>query len=240
MSLFARYIGIDYSGAATDDSGLSGLRVYVATPEQDPSEAFAPPPESKSSRSKFWTRRRVAHWLVEQLSGATPAIVGIDHGFSFPCAYFERHGLAKDWPAFLNCKPLSGDSHWRRLAEIRTRAKSVFHFGVPGSVAHSTHTGLPWLRHIRLHTHPRPHFWPFDGWALPPGRSVLAEVYPALWSAEFAKPPERTQDQHDAYSIAAKLKALDAAALLPQYANPPLNAPERATADIEGWIFGVR
>jgi hypothetical protein len=27
---FARYIGIDYSGAETDDSSCKGLRVYVA------------------------------------------------------------------------------------------------------------------------------------------------------------------------------------------------------------------
>jgi hypothetical protein len=35
------------------------------------------------------------------------------------------------------------------LTEIRAgAAKSVFHFDVPGSVAKSTHAGLPWLRYL--------------------------------------------------------------------------------------------
>ena len=33
------------------------------------------------------------------------------------------------------------------------------------------------------------------------GRSVVAEVYPALWSHKLAR-ADRTEDQHDAYSIA--------------------------------------
>lgn len=31
MVRFKRYIGIDYSGAATPTSGMKGLRVYLAT-----------------------------------------------------------------------------------------------------------------------------------------------------------------------------------------------------------------
>ena len=226
MNLFERYIGIDYSGAATDDTPLSGLRVYLATRAQDAVEVLP-----------RWTRRQLAHWLVDQLNSGPSAFVGIDHGFSFPLVYFDTHALAKDWPAFLAHTPLQGNSRWRRIADIRARAKSVFHFGVPGSVAKSTHTGLPWLRHIRANT--SAHFWPFDGWQLPSGRSVIAEAYPSLWSRDFVKPEGRTQDQHDAYSLAAKLRALDAAGELPRYANPPLDAQTRAAADIEGWIFGV-
>ncbi len=37
----------------------------------------------------------------------------------------------------------SGSAKWRRLVEIRAGAKSVFHFDAPGSVAKSTHAGLP-------------------------------------------------------------------------------------------------
>ncbi len=48
------------------------------------------------------------------------------------------------------------------------RAKSVFHFDVPGSVAESTQAALPWLRLIRrLRLGARVHFWPFDGWDFP-------------------------------------------------------------------------
>jgi hypothetical protein len=80
----------------------------------------------------------------------------------------------------------------------------VFHFDVQGSVAKSTHAGIPWLRFIRQRLGSRVHFWPFDGWEIPAGRSAIAEVYPASWSRSFAN-GDRTGDQHDAYSIAAWL-----------------------------------
>jgi hypothetical protein len=58
--------------------------------------------------------------------------------------YFVREG------AFGNGAARMGNARWRRLTEERTgRAKSVFHFGVQGSVAKSTHAGIPWLRFIR-------------------------------------------------------------------------------------------
>ena len=58
----------------------------------------------------------------------------------------------------------SGNARWRRLTDERAGAKSAFHFDVPGSVAKSTHAGLPWLRFIRQQVGGRVHFWPFDGW----------------------------------------------------------------------------
>jgi hypothetical protein len=126
------------------------------------------------SPRKYWTRRGIAEWLVELLSGDRPTLVGIDHGFSFPLRYFEVHRLPPDWPAFLddfqrhwptdddhvyvdfvrdglhgNGADRSGNTRWRRLTEERAGAKSVFHFDVPGSVAKSTHAGLPWLKYLR-------------------------------------------------------------------------------------------
>ena len=142
---------------------------------------------------KYWTRRGIAEWLVERLAEDTPTLVGIDHGFSFPLRYFEVHGLKPDWPAFLddfqrhwptdedhiyvdfvrdgacgNGAARMGNARWRRLTEERAgRAKSVFHFDVQGSVAKSTHAGIPWLRFIRQRLGGRVHFWPFDGWDIP-------------------------------------------------------------------------
>jgi hypothetical protein len=156
--------------------------------------------------------------------------VGIDHGFSFPLRYFEVHALKPDWPNFLddfqrhwptdddhtyvdfvregvcgNGTARMGNARWRRLTEERAGvAKSVFHFDVQGSVAKSTHAGIPWLRFIRERLGSRVHFWPFDGWDIPAGRSAIAEVYPALWSRRFTN-EGRTGDQHDAFSIAAWL-----------------------------------
>ena len=131
-----------------------------------------PPPPSPR---KYWTRRGVAEWLVERIAESAPTLVGIDHGFSFPLRYFEVHTLAPEWPAFLDDfqhhwptdddhtyvdfvrdgafgsgAARMGNARWRRVTEERAGgAKSVFHFNVQGSVAKSTHAGIPWLRFMR-------------------------------------------------------------------------------------------
>ncbi len=258
MTQFRRYIGIDYSGAATTDARLPGLRVYVAIGKSLPKEI-----RPESDPRKHWSRRRLAQWLTETLQGDSPTIVGLDHGFSFPLQYFSHHGLAHDWDAALadfyaHCPAdregvtidalrgapeylaaRTGDARWRRTVEVLTGgAKSVFHFGVPGSVAKSTHAGLPWLKAMRDRLHGRLHVWPFDGWMPAPDSSVIAEVYPALWSADF--PHEGlTSDQHDAYAIAAWLQRADARGTLATALQPKLSEEEKSAAAVEGWILGV-
>jgi hypothetical protein len=258
MSQFQRYIGIDYSGAATPTTSLRGLRVYSAAPTQPPREVSPPP-----GRSKYWTRRGIAEWLATELHKGPPALVGIDHAFSFPLRYFEAHRIPHSWPAFLEdfhhhwptdgdeitvelirrglhgrAPSRFGDSRWRRLTELRCRAKSVFHFDVQGSVAKSTHSGLPWLLHLRRQLGQRVHFWPFDGWTPPADRSVVAEIYPSLSSKNF--PVEnRTPDQHDAYSVARWMREADAVEELGAYFHPKLISAERVQADTEGWILGM-
>ena len=59
MPVFDRYIGIDYSGAETPSSSLSGLRIYLAEGDMTPVEVRPPP-----SSHKYWTRRGIAEWLV--------------------------------------------------------------------------------------------------------------------------------------------------------------------------------
>jgi hypothetical protein len=131
-----------------------------------------------------------------------------------------------------------GDSRWRRLTELRARAKSVFHFDVQGSVAKSTHAGLPWLLHLRRQLGQRVHFWPFDGWTPPADRSVVAEIYPSLSSRNFAV-EDRTPDQHDAYSAARWMREVDALKELGGYFHPKLSSEERVQAETEGWILGM-
>jgi hypothetical protein len=46
----------------------------------------------------YWTRRGLAEWLCTELGAYIPTQVGIDPGFSFPIAYFDRHRLPRDWP----------------------------------------------------------------------------------------------------------------------------------------------
>ena len=45
----------------------------------------------------------------------------------------------------------------------------------------------------------RVHFWPFDGFEVPEGKSVIAEVYPSLWRRRYAR-DDRTTDEQDAYA----------------------------------------
>jgi len=76
---FARYLGIDYSGAETSTAILKGLRGYQADREALLVEV-QPPPSSR----KYWTQSGIAEWLVEHLSGGIPTLICIDYGFSFP------------------------------------------------------------------------------------------------------------------------------------------------------------
>lgn len=259
MRSFGRYIGIDYSGAETPTASLKGLRVYGADTTSPPGEVSPPP-----SPRKYWTRRGVAEWIVEQLRTGPRSIVGIDHGFSFPVEYFEAHRLELDWQFFLDDfqrhwptdedntyvdfirdgavgdgQARLGNTRWRRITEKRAgTAKSVFQFDVQGSVAKSTHAGIPWLRYIRQRVGDHTHFWPFDGWEIPADRSVVAEVYPSLWSRTIPR-EGRTGDQHDAYSVAYWLQRADRDGTLLRYFGPSLTPIERATARIEGWILGI-
>jgi hypothetical protein len=257
MTAFARTIGIDYSGAEVPNASLPGLRIYLAEGDVWPVEV-PPPPSVK----KFWTRKAIAEWLVQRLAEDMPTLVGIDHGFSFPLRYFEAHRLPPDWGAFLddfqrhwptdeniyvdfvrdgadgNGAARQGDPRWLRLTEQRVGARSLFHFHAPRSVAKATHAGLPWLRFIRHRLGTRVHFWPFDGWDIPAGRSAMVEVHPSLWRHQFA--PERgTRDLPDACCVAAWLARADRDGQLGGFLDPALSSAERAVAQIEGWMLGV-
>ncbi len=256
-TLFRRYVGINYSGAETPGSTLKNLRVYSAEPDSLPVEVSQPSPR------KWWTRRSLAAWLVETLGSGPPTLLGINHGFSFPIRYFEKHGLEPDWGAFLDdfqkhwptdeehtyvcfvsdglsgdCAARSGDRRWKRLTEVRARAGSVFRFQGFGAAGPATHAGLPWLRFLRQRVGDRVHFWPFDGWEIPAGRSVVAEVHPPLWKKAFP-PVGRTPDQHKAWSTAEWMRLADLDGRLAEMFRPGLLSQERAIADIEGWILGA-
>jgi hypothetical protein len=259
---FERYIGIDYSGADTSSSRLPGLCVYEARRHEMP--RLRHPREDTRGR---WSRAEVAEWLARLLSDGLPTIVGIDHGFSFPMAYFERHReVPTDWSAFLDDfvqhwptdQPdvrvrdvrdgrlgdgarRIGENRWYRLTERRgtaKTAKSVFLFDVHGSVATSTHAGIPWLRYLRKQAKPTLHFWPFDGWTIAAGHSAIVEVYPRMWSNLYER-DGRNANQHDAYSIARWLREADEDGRLARTLDGPSDADARVAARIEGWILGV-
>ena len=171
MPAFARIIGIDYSGAETPTASLKGLRVYLAEGDAPPVEVLPPPsptqildpqghrrmaggtagrgcadagrhrPRLFVSAALFrdaWPAARLAA-PSSTISSATGRPTRIT-SMSISCATASRgNGAAR-----------MGNARWRRLTEERAGgAKSVFHFDVQGSVAKSTHAGIPWLRFIR-------------------------------------------------------------------------------------------
>ena len=210
-------IGIDYSGAETPTASLKGLRVYLAEGDAPPVEVPPPP-----ARANTGPASGIAEWLVERLAEDAPTLVGIDHGFSFPLRYFEVHRLKPDWPAFLDdfqrhwptdedhtyvdfvrdgvdgqrrgahgqCPLAAADRGTRRQREIGVSFRRA---GIGGEI-HPCR--IPWLRFIRQRLGARVHFWPFDGWDIPAGRSAIAEVYPALWT-----PRLRQRGPHAATSM---------------------------------------
>ncbi len=252
---FNAYIGIDYSGAATPESRSATIQVYEGRGDTDPSLVASP--ASKTGKRRNWNRSEVASWLIDRLNQDDRCLVGIDHGFSCPLSYFEKYNLkswteflddfAKHWPTdqpgttvqqYRDGSKRGGDPTELRLTEQWTSsAKSVFRFDVQGSVAKSTHAGLPLLKRIREQVDGL-HFWPFDGWSFPAGKSIVAETYPSLFSNRFAR-KSRTVDQQDAFSICCWLRDMDRLGRLQDFASPPLSESQLPVARLEGWILGV-
>jgi len=250
MPLFSTYVGVDYSGAGRPDKPAPGLQVCLA----DTSSA---PCLVTNGEEGHWTRKGLCHQLLDILYEArrqdAPVIVGIDHAFSFPIAYVEE----ASWPGFLRRfigqwpteeisvsqavkqRPITADPTALRIAETRTvSAKSVFSFQ-PHGVAHSTFAGLPWLLRLKEQTGDSVHFWPFDGFEIPVGKSVVTEVYPSLFRRLFTAPSHLNEHQRDAWLVSRWLQDRDQAGLLSAYFSPPLTPSERDAVKLEGWILGV-
>jgi hypothetical protein len=260
MKSFDLTVGVDYSGAAHPEARLPGLQMYAAAPGHEPERT--PPPTGR-----HWARRGLAAYLHELVSGDRRVLIGVDHGFSFPIAYFQRLGL-RSWPEFLedfsrhwptadagvtvrdvrdgrakgSAGGLAGrtgrNSEFRLCEQWTSSAKSVFQFDVQGSVATSTHAGLPWLQWLRQACGERLFWWPFDGWVPPEDVSLIAEVYPSLSRRRYPR-AGRTADEQDAYAVARWLQDMEARGALDRFWEPPLTGEERAVANCEGWILGV-
>lgn len=248
---FAACVGIDYSGAGAPDSVQPGIRVFCASGGNGPMECAHRPDAG-------WSRKALHAWLNRALHGGTPLLIGIDHALGVPADYARRHRL-KDWDAVLRHMVRNWPADRMTVQEARQRksappaaegyrtcdhwtvsAKSIFHFDVPGSVASSTFAGIPWIARLRRECGAQLHFWPFDGWVPPPGKSVVAEVYPSLWRRRFAGAPDGLgPDQRDAWTVATWLQQAAGRGLLERYWTPPLEDAERRRAAVEGWILGV-
>ena len=267
VSAFDLFIGIDYSGARTPTCRLKELQVYAAKPGAQPAKVYSPV-SSNNKMPWNWTRAEIAAHLIELARQGARYIAGIDHGFSFPVSYFERYHLkswpeflddfVRYWPTdsdhvyaeFVRDGNLArkggpapgariGKATEFRLCERWTSsARSVFHFDVQGSVAKSTHCGIPWLKRIRAAVGDRVHIWPFDGWTPVQGKAVIAEVYPSIFRNRYPR-QKRSADEHDAHAVSRWLAESAARGVLGRYFDPPLTVHERARAVREGWILGI-
>jgi hypothetical protein len=256
MNTFSRYVGIDYSGARAPVSRLPGIQVYECVSDSQPSRVLP-----YDFKARNWSRKEVAKYMREVLLSGEQVIIGLDHGFSFPESYFLDNTLP-DWDTFLKYFSSewptnkdhmyvdfirkdgreTGDPPDLRLCEKwTTGAKSVFQFDVQGSVAKSTFAGLSWLADLRNDKGIKSitHFWPFDGFSVPSGKSIVGEVYPSLFRRRYPR-GERTSDEQDAYAVSRWLQEMDRRGALQDCLNPPLTLPERRQVMLEGWIMGVR
>ncbi len=250
MPDFQHYIGVRYSGRKDPGAPIREIKVYAAFEDHEVFREVNPGHESGR-----WSRRDLAEWLLEKLSGGEPAIVGIDHAFSFPQSYMDRHNL-RSWDQFLKDfeeawptheatvrellpgNPRTGDPDEHRLTGQWTAfPKSVFQWDIQDSLAKATHAGLPWIDYLRR-ARDRAHFWPFDGFEVKKGKSVIAEVRPARLRHRYRKEGLAKEEQ-DAYAICAWLQERDQLGLLHPYFTPPLSEEERERARLEGWILGV-
>ena len=251
MPDFQHYIGIRYSGRKGPGERIREIRVWSAREDHEP--YLEQNPDAGDGR---WSRRELAEWLLARLTeDDAPAIVGLDHAFSFPESYMDRHQL-KSWDQFLTDfeghwptdkfsvrellpgNPRTGDPDEHRLAGRWTAfPRSVFQFDIQDSPAKATHAGLPWIDYLRR-AGDRVHFWPFDGFQVPIGKSVVAEVRPARLRHRYPKEGLSKIDL-DAYAICAWLQERDQLGLLRFYFTPPLSEQEQERARLEGWILGV-
>lgn len=255
MQKFDRFIGIDYSGAGTAESPQKGIAVYAATSNNKPQRIPAP---VALGRSRNWSRLTLFQWLQQQLRSNESLAIGIDHAFSFPISYFEKYQLGcwrefiedfvEHWPTaqqgatvqqFREGNLRTGDSKSLRVTECWTAGpKSVFQFDMQGSVAKSTHAGLPLLAKLRAEFSSSLHVWPFDGWKPRSGRSVIFEVFPSLFRNRYPR-DDRTVDQQDAYAVCRWMLEMQRRDRFAAYFDPPLAPKIKKMAQREGWILGV-
>lgn len=251
MPDFQRYIGVRYSGRKSPNEPIRWLRVFAAEEDHVPFQE-----RNDRSEEGRWSRQDLAEWLLEQITGDQSVVVGLEHAFSFPQSYMDRHGLTS-WTEFIE----DFEAHWpTQQASVRdllpgndrlgnpderrltgrwagTARGGVFRYELQDGLAKSTHAGIPWLDYLRR-AGDRAHFWPFDGFEPPPGRPVVAEVRPDHLLQRYPK-EGLAKEEHEAYAICAWLQERDRLDLLRPYFTPPLSAKEKQQAAIEGWILGV-
>lgn len=265
---FDLFIGIDYSGAETPSARLRGLQVYTARPDEPPRKEYGKAVSNKGRPRNWSRRalaewlielvRQGTRFIAGIDHGLSfPESYFERHGLTSWLQFLDD--FVRHWPthrdhmtvddireAKQNAWPDGPGPGLRtgRPAELRlcerwtSSAESVFQFDMQGSVAKSTHAGIPWLKIIRDEVGDRVHVWPFDGWEIEESKSVLAEVYPSIFRNRYPR-ENRSPDEQDAYAVCRWLSESAARGSLARYFDPPLTNLEKQIASREGWILGV-
>lgn len=93
MARFERFIGIDWSGAATDEDGVA-LAIAVAEGTKKPRIVK----RADGGRRTKWSRRAACDWLAHELAhGAPRTLVLVDAGFAFASGAAELLVGARSW-----------------------------------------------------------------------------------------------------------------------------------------------
>jgi hypothetical protein len=265
---FEFFIGIDYSGAETPESRLKNLQVCATRPDESPEKQFSPALSNNGQRCNWSRKEVAEWLIDISKRGdrfiagidhgfSFPQSYFHRHGLTSWDQFLDdfvrhwpthreqanvisvRNGVGISWPDWPGPRLRDGESTEFRLCERWTSsAKSLFQFGVQGSVAHSTHAGIPWLKVIRETVKDCIHVWPFDGWQVPDSKSVLVEVYPSIFRNRYPREGRNT-DEQDAYAVCRWLSESAERGHLERYFDPPLTLAERQVALMEGWILGI-
>jgi hypothetical protein len=254
----ARVVGVDWSGAATDEH----RSLWLAEWDVGRARLTRLAPASRAG----------AQSRLLALAGDDPAlVVGLDFCFSLPLWWLQACGVEEvgelwadggrleEW--LLRCDPpfwgrpgrrrppLTPEQQYRS-AELACspRPRSAWQIGGAGSVGTASLRGMPVLAHLR-----RAGFaiWPFDPWRLP----AVVEAWPRLTIGRTVKsrPAERRQwrlqnpmaagidaemaavmdDSADAFDAVAAALGLAARAGV---TRPDVTDP---VVRLEGWIDGV-
>ena len=263
--MFQRYIGIDYSGQGYPTRSYAGLAVCTVDAKGNhhfPCPSKGGPEHWSRENIAYWLVDRLREQNIPTLVGIDHAFSFPLEYFRWHLPGGDWDDFLDDfreyWPTE-RCGVTVRSQYIKQLMRMMGIEKGQFRFGLPnwfrltdprgaksafdflvkdGEVATSTHAGLPWLRCIRHKVEKeKVQFWPFDGWQIREGRSVIVEVYPRLWKGSVPS-KGTTSHRKDAYVIARWMWEADKGDRLRKFFRPNLSDVQCNQARREGWIFG--
>lgn len=201
MPAFDRFIGIDWSGAATPN--YAGVAVAQCGPGRAAPQRVPPP-----ALWGRWTRQAVFNWLAGELRSSERLLVGFDFAFALPGL---RHPAVELWAAVDARCAADADLLGRRYVEADPRfwiagpqppgwaalprrptegACAAAGLGAPQSplqligakqVGKGALAGMRLLHRLRTGHRERIAIWPFETLEEAGARSVCVEIYPRLF-----------------------------------------------------------